>query len=498
MLKTKRELGLFGTIMMGLSGAIGFEIFVLLDYAYFDLAGSNIVVALILAGFINMLTMFSYCELSAAMPKVGGEYTYIKTAYGGYISFISGCFRWLASVLCAALAAVSFTTQLAYLFSFIAPVARDLILDQMPFITVIVVVFFTALDVKGVKKIGSILVIAFLAIFTIFIVTGLAHGLTPLQILPEDLKQDLPRIFSASVYMFPMFFGMRALVAQASVVNRPEKNVPRGIIASTLLIIPLYISLAYVAAGVVPPNETSSSAPFLHLAAQEIMGSTGGVLMALAGIVASSSALSTSIAVQSSISRGMSRDKYLPQALLSLHPHFNTPYIALITGSIFIALFSAFGGLSFLGYAASFATLIVFAFVNLSLLKLRREKPHMEKPFKTPFYPLTPIAGFIFSIALLVFPIFVGDVYAIDALFSGIGLTTLALILYYLRMVGRSRVQIALGGAGLGIGVFLAILTIFAETGFVPTFFPFVPNNIILIVSLVSIVAGVLNTTMTD
>jgi len=107
-LKMKRELGLFSAVMMGLSGSIGFEIFVLMDYAYFGLAGSSLVLALLLGGLINLLIMFSYCELSAAIPEVGGEYTYTKAAYGGFVAFASGCLRWLASVFGAALAALTF------------------------------------------------------------------------------------------------------------------------------------------------------------------------------------------------------------------------------------------------------------------------------------------------------------------------------------------------------------------------------------------------------
>ena len=104
----KREIGLVGAIFMGISGAMGFEIFVLMDYAYFHLAGPSIVLALLLGGLINLLIMLSYCELSAAIPEVGGEYTYIKTAFGGFVSFMSGCLRWLASIFGAALAALTF------------------------------------------------------------------------------------------------------------------------------------------------------------------------------------------------------------------------------------------------------------------------------------------------------------------------------------------------------------------------------------------------------
>ncbi|MDH5691115.1 MAG: amino acid permease, partial [Candidatus Bathyarchaeota archaeon] len=124
----ERKLGLFSAIMMGLSGAIGFEIFALLNYAYFDLAGPSMISALFFCGIINLITMLSYSELSAALPEVGGEYTYTKVAFGGIISFMAGCLRWLASVFGGALAVVVFVNQLGVLFSVFAPSIQDLVL----------------------------------------------------------------------------------------------------------------------------------------------------------------------------------------------------------------------------------------------------------------------------------------------------------------------------------------------------------------------------------
>jgi APA family basic amino acid/polyamine antiporter len=491
LLKTKRELGLFAAVMMGLSGSIGFEIFVLLDYAYLNLAGSSIILALLLAGLINLLTMLSYCELGAAIPKVGGEYTYIKAAYGGFIAFISGCFRWLASVFAAALAAVCFTQQLQYLFSMIASPVQVFISTQTPLIAVIVVIVLATLDIRGVKKLGATIVVAFIAIFAVFIASGLLRGATPIEVLPEHPLEGLPRVFAATVYTFPMFFGMRALVAGASLIKNPGKNVPKGILLSALLIIPLYVSFAYIAVGVVPLGDYDR--PFINVAAENLMPGVGGALFAIAGMVASLSALGTSLAVQSSIARGMSRDRYLPKILLSIHRRFGTPYVAILTGSLFVMLLSAIEAVEFLGYAASFGSLLVFALVNLSLLRLRKNKPYIERPFKTPLYPFTPIAGAVMSIALLVFPMLLGDVNASAALISSIGLTVLVLTIYYLKMIGRYRLQVAVGGVCFVIGVSLALLTFLSEAGFMAPVLPYIPGYLTLFISVISIITGILN-----
>jgi amino acid transporter len=490
-LKTNRELGLFDAVMMGLSGAIGFEIFVLMDYAYFQLAGPDMIIALLLGGLINLLIMFSYSELGATIPEVGGEYTYAKAAYGGLVAFISGCLRWVASVFGAALAALTFAYQLLYLFSKVAPVAEGFVAAQIPVIAIIVIIVLATLEVRGVKKIGIMIVAVFLAIFAIFLASGLWRGVTPPEVLQKPLTEGLSGVLAATAYMFPMFFGMRALIAGAAKIRDPEKNVPRAIIASALIIIPLYLSVAYMAIGVSPEGD----GPMLNLAAEEIMGVAGGVLFAIAGMVASLSALGTSINVQSSITRGMSRDGYLPKILLSVHRRFGTPYVAVIAGSLFIMFLSVIGATEFLGYAASFGSTLVFALVNFSLLKLRK-KPSLKKPFKTPLYPLTPVAGIVMSFVLLVSPLFLGDVNAINALASGLGLVALVLITYHLRMVTertRDRLQVAVGGISLGTGILLALLTYLIEIGFVPLILPRILIYILTFISVVSILAGVLN-----
>lgn len=492
-MKVKRELGLFSAVTLGVSGAIGFEIFVLLDYAYLKLAGPAVVLALLLGGLINVLIMLSYCELSAAIPEVGGEYTYVKVAYGGFVAFMSGCLRWLASVFGATLAALTFAQQFSYFFSKVFPAVESAVSAQTPLIAAIVVVILGALEVRGVKKVGAMIVTAFLALFAVFVVSGFWHGLTSPQIFPQFMPDSLLGVFAATAYTYPMFFGMRALVAGAVQIKEPEKNVPRAILLSALLMIPIYFSITYVTVAVV--SQGDAHPPLLNFAAEKIMDVAGGVLFAISGMVASLSALGTSIFVQSSIARGMSRDGYLPKTLLSVHQRFGTPYIAVIAGSFFIMFLSGVGAVEFFAYAASFGSILVFALVNLSLLKLRKKKPYLKRPFKAPFYPFTPIAGVVMSIVLLAFPMFLGDVNATNALMSALGLMALVLATYYLRMVGRYRLRVAAGGISLSIGIFVGLLTYLIEIGLVPLPLSRFSFHVLIFFSIISVLAGVLSVT---
>jgi len=489
-LATAKKHGLFGAIMMGLGSAIGFEIFVLLDYAYL-LANASMVFALFLCGLISMLTMFSYSELSAALPVVGGEYSYTKAAFGGFIAFMAGCLRWLSSVFGASLAAIVFAQQLSYLFSILLPFAQNFVAGNTNLVAVILVFILGVLSVRGVKEVTTLVVGAFLAIFILFLLMGFWQSPAVPNILPRF--EGLPGVFAATAYTFTMFVGIRATVTGAPEIENPEKNVPKAIFLSTILLIALYGGVAYVVVSVAATVENLAETPLLNFVANRIMGWPGGVLFAIAGMVASISSLSTAIMVQSSIVRGMSRDGYLPKVLLTVHKRFGTPHVAVVVNLLFVMLFSIIGVVEFLGYAASFASILVFALVNLSVIRLREKSPHLERPFKAPFYPLTPIVGVFMSLLLLVFPVLLRDVNAKSAIMWSLGLMLMVLTTYHLRMVGLYRLRIALGGISLGIGVSTALLAYLIQNGFKPLILPLINPYILVFVSIVSILAGVLN-----
>jgi amino acid transporter len=255
----------------------------------------------------------------------------------------------------------------------------------------------------------------------------------------------------------------------------------------------LYILLALIAIGSKPPSDILGKIPLISYAAGKLFGSYGSVIFSFAGMTACLSALGTSLSVQSSIARGMSRDGYFPKILLSVHSRYGTYHVAAIVGTIFIMFLSTLGAVPFLGYAASFGSLLVFAVVNLSLMRLRKTKPYMDRPFKTPLYPFTPAFGIVLSIVLLFIPVVIGDGNAVDALTSSVALTGIVLVSYYLRMAGRYRSQVALGGIGIGVGAFTGLLAVLNVGGLARSILPFVPNYVQFFFSLVLVVTGYFN-----
>ncbi len=479
----KRGLGLLQATMMGIGGAIQAGTFVMLGYAA-GLAGTTVVIALILCGVINFFTMLSYAELGSAIPKAGGEYTFAKAAYGGFTAFFTGWFEWISNMFFAALSAVGF----GYIISYLIPV-------NVPITAILTIIMFTVINIRGIEEVGksqTIMVAALLTILVAFTVSGLA---TPRA---EAFQLSAPMgplgIIQATAYIFVVYLGAEAIaVAQAEVKN-PAKTIPRAILLTSFVLLVLYPLVAYAMFRVVPPESIRGQASPLIYAAQLSLGDVGRVALVIAGTIAALSSVNTSIMAQSRVAYALSRDGYFPKTLLRVHHRFKTPHVAVVSGAILTAVLAATGVINFVGYATDFGFIIGFALVNLSLIKLRREKPLLDRPFKTPLYPVTPIAGIVTSLFLLAF-------IDLAVLSLGIVLSVLAVVAYYIRMVGYFRIRIAFGGISLGLGGFTATLAYLVETGV----FPFnglaattssIIFFILVLTSIIQVVAGILNVTV--
>jgi len=134
--------------------------------------------------------------------------------------------------------------------------------------------------------------------------------------------------------------------------------------------------------------------------------------------------------------------------------------------------------------------------VNLSVIKLRKIAPHLKRPFKAPLYPLTPIAGIVASafLALFIEP---------SVLVLGFELVIVALLVYYIKMVGHHRIRVAFGGISLGLGGFTAYVAYLIGTNVI------VLNGVsqavasmvtyfLIFVSIIQVLAGILGVTAAE
>jgi amino acid transporter len=481
--RLKRELGLLHATMLGIGGAICAGVFVTLGYAA-TLAGTALIIVMVACGIINLFTMLSYAELGAAIPSAGGEYTFAKASFGGFFSFATGWFEWISNMFYAAFSAVGF----AYLLSYVIPPIN------ISLTAIITVIIFTLINIKGVKETGltqTILVIILLALLGIFVFCGFltSHGLSALELKAPG---GFFGVLKASAFIFVVYLGGEAIAVGQAEIKNPGKTIPRAILLSSLALIFIYTTIAFVVFKIVSPESLAGQASPLAYVAKQFMGELGVGIITVAGIIAALSSVNTSIMAHSRVAYALARDGYFPKSFFKLHKRFCTPHIAILVGSIFVTVTAATGVVNFVTYATDFGFIIGFIFVNLSLIKLRRDKPKLERPFKVPFYPLTPLLGILSSLMLLFF-------LEPSTLFIGVQLFIFGLLAYYIRMVGYYRIRLALGGMNLGLSVFSALLAYLIATNSLPIT---LSQNMTLLlfgvttlISITYLIAGFLNIT---
>ena len=478
----KRDLGLLRATMLGVGGAISAGGFVTIGYAA-GLAGYAIVSVVFVSGFISLLTMFSYAELGTAIPLAGGEYTFAKVAYGGFVSFLTGWFEWLSNMFYTALSAMGFAYAISYLFPQI----------NIPLMAVIVVIIFALVNLKGVKETGTagaIITIVVLVILAVFVVGGWSF-IQGAQVTHPPFPVGLIGIFTAAAFLFDLYLGAEAVAASQGEIKNPGRNIPIAIVASGIILIALYTSIIAIAVGIVSPAVLMEQTSPIAFVAEQAMGPVGGVLVTIGLAIAGLAATNESIMAQSRVLYAMGRDGYLPKGLCKIHKRTCTPYVAVIVCAVFTVLFTATGLVNFVVYAVNLGFIIGFSLVNLSLIRLRKTAPHLKRPFKVPLYPLTPIAG-IATCAFLVF--FIEP----SVLILGLELGVVALLVYYIRMVGYQRVRIAFGGISLCVGGFVAFIAYLLGTNSivlqgVSSAVSTLVFCVLLFMSIIQILAGILN-----
>ena len=478
----KRELGLVRTTMLGVGGTISAANFVIIGHAA-SLAGYNIVPIVFIGGIISLFTMFSYAELGTAIPFAGGEYTFTKVAFGGFLGFLTGWFEWLSNMFYAALSPIGFAYVVSYLFPGL----------NISLTAVIVVIIFTFINMRGAKATGTaetIITLVVLIILAYFVAGGWSFAQST---APSSTTSTigLLGIFAATAYLFELYLGAEAVAAAQAEVKNPGRNIPLAIIFSAAILIALYTSVVFVAVNIVTPEALSHQSSPIAYVAEIALGPIGGIIITLGLAIAGLAATNEAIMAQSRVLYAMSRDGYLPKALSRIHSRFCTPHIAVFVGSVFTLIFAASGFVNFVVYAVNLGFIIGFSIVNLSLIKLRKIAPNLKRPFKTPLYPIMPIAGLVTSAVLILF-------IEPSVLILGFELGIVALLIYYIRMIGQDRLKIAFGGISLGLGGLILYVIHAIQSGLIVLFG--VANEtlnqiyyILFFIAIIHFIAGILN-----
>lgn len=351
---------------------------------------------------------FSYTELACSIPKAGGAFAYSKRALGNDLGFLGGMAQNIEFIF--APPAIAFAIG-AYL---------NIFLPTIPIIVIAIVayVLFTALNIYGVKAAASFeLIITIIAVIELLIFAGATLPSFEWANMEKNaLPNGISGIFAAIPFAIWFFLAIEGVANVAEETINPQRNVLLGFgsaIATLVLLCILTFSSSVGVAGweavVYESPEAAASDSPLPLALSKIYGE-GHIMyklvtsIGLFGLIASFHGIILA-AGRSTFEFG--RVGFAPKFLGKINGNFKTPMNALLI-NMFIGIIALFTGKT-----AEIITLACFGALNLyiisciSILVLRKSEPELERPFKVPLYPLTPIIALIIaSIAFVAMTIF--------------------------------------------------------------------------------------------
>jgi len=393
----KRELGLLDIFCIASGAMISSGLFILPGLA-FAKVGPALLVSYVIASLLIIPAMLSKAELSTAMPKAGGTYFFIDRSMGPMMGTIGGFAAWFSLSFKSAFALVG----IGVFAILLNPGFTEI---QMKFVAVFFCIVFTIINIRGAKHTGKTqiaLVIGLLSLLIFYTITGLFF------IQPSHFNNFAPygysAIFSTAGLIFISFGGLTKVCSVAEECKKPGRNIPLGMFLSWGIVSLLYLLVIYVTIGLTNPSQLGTSLTPISLGADAIpiLGGIGGIVMAIAGILAFISTANAGLLAASRDPMAMGKDQLIPHSFAKVSNR-GTPTFSILFTSGFMIFVILFLDLESLVKTASLLKILLFLFVIFSLIIMRESKiRHYRPKFRSPFYPWVQFVG-VFGLVFLIF-----------------------------------------------------------------------------------------------
>ena len=405
----KRQIGLFDAVMLISGDMIGTGIFISTGVIAETLPSpGGVLLVWVFGGLLALTGALSCAELSASMPYAGGDYNYIREAYGKLMGFLSGWSSFLVTFSGAiAFLAVTFNGFMSFFFPvlgsetayFSAEILGHAIKVTAGTVFSVVVVFLiSALHCIGVRqgtmmqnflsvlKIGALVGIILLALF---IGKGDTAHFTPFF---DWAKIGNFSIFAAA--FIPVIFaysGWNAVIYIAGEVKEPERNLPRALLWANLIVIGLYLAINVVYIYGVPVTGMKGALRVSEVATTALFGYQTSAWITAIITVSILGALNVVTMLGPRIYYAMARDGVFFRKLDYVHPRLGTPVPAIVLQAAWASLLILTGTF---GTLFTYVSVIITLFSALtvgSVIVLRYKRPDLHRPYRLWGYPIVPI-----------------------------------------------------------------------------------------------------------
>jgi len=415
----RRDLGIWTAAAIVVGTVIGSAIFLVPNDMVKSVGSPFMVFAVwIFGGILTLFGALSYAELAAALPQAGGEYVYLREAYGPLWAFIFGWTQmWVAKSGSIATLATGF---FIYLANFrpelngvcatiplpLGDAGQPLEIRYGQLLAMGVIVVLAVINYFGVKVGGDLQVVVTLlkvGLIASIIVIGLGSGHGTLANFHTSIPAPggITGFFAALVAALWAYDGWNNVGMVASEVRDPQRNLPRALIAGTLVVITIYLlaNLAYF--YVLSAAEVGSSARVAAETMRRILGTSGANAVSIVAMISIFAALNGSILSGSRVPFAMARDGLFFRRIAFVHPQHRTPSVSILALSAWGALLVLSGKYSQLYTYVIFSSVILYGMATAAVIVLRIKRPDMPRPYRTLGYPYVPVI-FVLGITCLV------------------------------------------------------------------------------------------------
>jgi APA family basic amino acid/polyamine antiporter len=421
----RRTIGFFTASSIVIANIIGTGIFTSLGFQLADIqSGFPLLMLWIIGGIAALCGALCYGELSAALPRSGGEYHFLSQIYhpalGFMAGFVSATVGFAAPI---ALAAMAFGKYFVGVFGVGSPVL-------LSFVVVWVVTLFHLRNLQIGSAFQNLWTIVKLLLVGALIAAGfLIEPKQEITFLPQS--GDTAWIFSgafaiALVYVMYSYSGWNASSYIIGEVKKPEKNVPRSLLAGTLIVIVAYVLLNAVFLATTPQGEMRGQLDVGLIAGKHIFGTNGGRVAGAVICLGLVSAISSMTWIGSRVSMSMGEDHWLLRLLGRKNLH-GIPTNAVVLQLLIVNVLLLTRSFESVVQYTQFSLLLCSLFTVLGVMVLRATRPKIARPYRVWAYPMPPI---IFAVITLWMMFYLLRWKTIESL-AGLATALIGLLLYF-------------------------------------------------------------------
>jgi APA family basic amino acid/polyamine antiporter len=405
--------------LLGIGGVIGTGIFVLTGVAAAQNAGPALALSFIFAGIGCMFAGLCYAEFAAMIPVSGSAYSYSYATLGEGIAWFIGWNLILEYLFAVATVSVGWSGYAVSLLDQLhihipdalshAPFDQDRLTEHLvrtgaiinlpAMLIVAAIATICYIGIKQSATFNSWIVTIKVTVIILFIMFGISfintanwHPFVP----PNEGhfgEFGWSGVLKAAGVIFFAYIGFDAISTAAQEAKNPQRDMPIGILASLVICTILYVIVATVLTGMVSYKELNVAAP-VALALDKYPGLHWlGIPIKLGAVAGMTSVMLVMTIAQARIFFAMARDGLLPQLFGKVHPKFRTPSTGTVVTGVTAAIIGGLFPVGVLGHLVSIGTLAAFVTVCIGVLVLRKTRPDLPRPFRTPLPWFTCLAG---------------------------------------------------------------------------------------------------------